>query len=184
MHNDYISMLKDKEKTKKEVDDKRQQLIINMRGAESSKGVGLDSTRLNILTPPKTSSHSANLAISENTSTIVALRSTSQSTTEDKPEHKYFIPIQDEMKKMDEFFSSTIAKLTADFNSESPTVLRAESTDTDTDSHTIMRLKKKLKTIKESYSFVKETGNKERAKSKMESIESIEDQLESYYDNA
>ena len=77
------------------------------------------------------------------------------------------------MKKMDDFFSSATAKLTADFNSESPAVLRTESTNTD--SHTITRLKKKLKTMKESYSFAKETGNVERAKSKIESIESIED---------
>ena len=77
------------------------------------------------------------------------------------------------MKKMSNFFSSAIVKLTTDFNSESPAVLRTESTDTN--SHTIKHLKKKLKTIKESYSFEKETGNAERAKSKMESIESIEE---------
>ena len=82
---------------------------------------------------------------------------------------------------MSNFFSSAIVKLTTDFNSESPAVLRTESTDTD--SYTIMHLKKKLKTMKESYSFVKEIENVKRAKSKMESIKSIEDQLELYYDD-
>ena len=53
MHNNYINMLKDKEETKKEVDNKYQQLIIKMRGAESLKGAGLDSARLNILAPLK-----------------------------------------------------------------------------------------------------------------------------------
>ena len=74
---------------------------------------------------------------------------------------------------MDKFFNSAIGKPTANFSSESPAVLHAESTDTS--SYAMKCLKKKLKIIKESHSFAKETGNAERAKSKIESIESIED---------
>ena len=83
---------------------------------------------------------------------------------------------------MDNFFNSATTKLTADLNSESLAALRSESTDTD--SHSIKRSKKKLKTIKELSSFAKEAGNMERTKSKMVSIEHIEDQLESHCDDA
>ena len=93
--NDHINILKYKEKTKKEVNDKCQQLTIKMREAEWLKGAGLDSARLNILLPPKTSTHSANLAITKNVSAITALRSTSWSKDENKLENNYFTPIQD-----------------------------------------------------------------------------------------
>ena len=52
-HDNHINMVKGKDRTNKEVDGKHQHSIIDMRGLESSKGVGLEIVRLNVLPPQK-----------------------------------------------------------------------------------------------------------------------------------
>ena len=74
---------------------------------------------------------------------------------------------------MNEFFNSTITKLTSNFNSESTFAYSTEHVD----NHDVKRLKNKLKAMKESHAFANETCNFERAK-KMEAIEKLEDEIE------
>ena len=69
---------------------------------------------------------------------------------------------------MKDFFNSATSKLTTEFNIEILEVLHVEITNTK--SHEIKSLKKKLQTMKDSCFFAKESGKMERVKSKMESI--------------
>lgn len=64
---------------------------------------------------------------------------------------------------MNEFFNSATTKLTSDFNSEADFA----SPTNNLDDHEIKKLNQKLKAMKESHAFAKETGNMERAKKKM-----------------
>ena len=128
------------------------------------------------LTHPKTFTHSANIAMTESACTVTALALASQSKIEKQSENIPFTSTQGQIKIMSDFFNSTNSKLAADFSSDSPAEFRTESTESD--SYAIKRLKKKLQKMKQSCSFAKESGKMERTKPKMESIESIEDQLE------
>ena len=82
------------------------------------------------------------------------------------------------MKSMNDFFSSAASKLTSDFNNESDFA----SSSVNLESHNIKKLKLKLKAMKESHAFAKETGNEERAKKKMKAIEELEDKIEDHHD--
>ena len=69
-------------------------------------------------------------------------------------------PTQDQLKHVNEFFNNTATKLTSAFNSESDFACSTEHVD----NHDVKGLKNKLKAIKESRAFAKETGNFEGAK--------------------
>ena len=81
-HNYCIGMAKEKEVTKKEVDDKWKESIIDIRGVESSKGGGLDRVISSALKHPKTFTHSANIVMTDRASTVTALSSASRSKIE------------------------------------------------------------------------------------------------------
>ena len=76
-------------------------------------------------------------------------------------------------------FDSATTKSTADFSSESPSGLTTNCVD----GYEIKRSQKKLEIMKEIHSFAKENGNEERAKAKIKTIESVEDQLEACCDD-
>ena len=161
---------------KKEKEDKRKKLTSDMKVAEASVGIGLEHTRA----PQKTSLHSTNLTTGENASTTSALSSNGKGSEKSKKNNNNgnpFTPIQDQLESMNEFFSSATSKLTSEFNNES----NFASPTNNLDNHKIKKLKLKLKAMKESHAFAKETGNVERAK-KMEAIEELEDKIEDYYD--
>ena len=174
----HDKMLKDHEDMKKAKEEKRKELLNDMKKAEASVGIGLE----NIHTPQKTSLHSTNLSSGENASTTSALLSSgdhsNKNNSANNDKGNPFSPIQDQMKSMNEFFSSATSKLTSDFNNE----IDIASSSGNVDNHNIKKLKLKLKAMKESHAFAKETGNVERAKKKMKAIEELEDKIEDYYD--
>ena len=135
--------------------------------------------QLFLRTPPKTSKHSTNLTMTDNTSTVNELVSYGGGKRKEKSTDISFTPIQDQLKSMNNLFDSSTAKLTAYFASESPSGLATDCVE----SHKIKRLKKKLETMKEIFYFGKENRNEERVKAKIKTIKSIEDQLEACCDD-